>query len=170
MIQLTIDSTVLFAHRAVAARVAVLRRPLEHRQVLGELRGRTDELSTGRPRADDADPLAFKLDILRPGPGVDQGATKGVAALDVGQVDLRQQAQSAHDIAGGNGPAVAGRDGPVVAGIVEYQGFDGGVELNVLSQIMALDHALQVGEDVGLVPVVVLPIPFLEHVFVEEYW
>src|SRR6185312_2395082 len=69
---------------------------------------------TGRPRADDADPLAFKLDILRPGTGVDQGATKGVAALDVGQVDLRQQAQSAHDIAGGDGLAVAGRDGPAV--------------------------------------------------------
>jgi hypothetical protein len=140
---------VIFAHRAVAAGDGVLRRPLEYRQVLGELRGRTDELSPGRPRADDADPLTFKLEILRPGTGVDQGATKGVAALDVGQVDLRQQAQSAHDIAGGDSLAVAGRDGPTVAGIVEYQGFDGGVELDVLSQIMALDHGLQVGRMSG---------------------
>src|SRR5207249_3322384 len=106
-------------HRAVAARDAVLRRPLEHRQVPGEFRGRTDELSTGRTRADDADPLAFKREVLRPGTGVDQGTTKGVDTLDVGQVDLRQQPQSAHDIAGGDGLAVAGRDGPAVAGIVE---------------------------------------------------
>ena len=67
----------------------------------------------------------------------------------------------------GDGLAVAGGNGPAVAGIVEHQRLDVRVELNVFAQIMALDHGLQVGEDVGLVPVSVLPVPSLEHFFVE---
>src|SRR5690606_38631721 len=87
--------------------------------------------------------------------------------VDLGEVHGRERAERAHDIARGELLTAVRSYGPQPPGLVERQGFDRGVELDVLAQPVAVDDMLQIGEDLPLRGVAGLPLPLAQQLPVE---
>lgn len=135
--------------------------------MFGDLGGGADELGSGRAGADDSDLLAGDVEVLGPGAGVHLRARETVPSLDVGEARGRQRPERADDVACGELLAAVGPYGPQTGGLVVGQRLDRGVELDVVAQVVPVDHVLQIGQDLRLGRVAGLPVPLPQQVGVE---
>ncbi|SUF56478.1 Uncharacterised protein [Prescottella equi] len=148
--------------RGVAGGDAVVRRPLEHEQLVGLLGDVRDRLDARRAGADHPYPLAVEVDaVVGPVRGVEDVAGEGVEAVEVGGVGVRQRTRGDDEEARRDDVAAVGADGPAQRLLVEGRGRDAGVELDVAAQIEAIGDVLEVGEDLRLGGVLLAPVPFL---------
>src|SRR6516225_777738 len=152
---------------AVARRQAVVRSPLENRQLFCLLSYLWDSLHRAGAGAYDRDALGGKIDtVARETAGVIPFAAKLLKALEWRQVgvgkgaDRRDQKASRHRIAG------IGADVPPAARLVELGASNPGIEANVALQVMAGGNVFQIAQDFRLLRIPLRPFPFLQQLFV----
>ena len=154
--------------RAVVRRDGEVRGALEDRE-LARLEGdERDGLDAGRAGADDRDPLAGEVDALvRPAAGeVDRpGETSG--PFDVRRLRHRQAAGGHDVVPAPHLPVAVGRDHPLFRRLVPASRGDGGRELDVRAQLVAVGHEPQVVQDLRLGGVLLRPGPLLLQLRVE---
>ena len=81
---------------------------------------------------------------------MDQATLEVLHAGQVGHVGRRQQAQAGHEEPRPVGDAAVGAHGPDAGVLVEFGLGHAGLEQDVLAQVVAVNHAVEVGEDLGL--------------------
>lgn len=147
---------------AILRGYAEARGPLEDGEVLGLLGDLRDDLGAGRARADDADPLAAKVDAFaRPLARVVPVALEATEAPEFRC--LRDgQASGRHDAIPGREAFAAVRpDRPPVRFLVEVGNCNPHFELDVPQQIEPVRNVVDVTLDLGLGGVPLGPLPFL---------
>src|SRR5215472_6317599 len=152
---------------AVACRQAVVRSPLENRQLFCLLSYLRDRLHGAGAGAYDRDALGGKIDAaVREPAGVIPFAAKPLQTLEWRQVgvgkgtDRGDQKASRHRIAG------IGADVPPAARLVELGASNPGIEANIALQVMAGGNVFQIAQDFRLLRIPLRPFPFLQQLFV----
>ncbi len=148
--------------RRVVRRHRIVRRALEHSELLRLAGDDRDRLHGRGAGADDRHPLAREVDLLvRPVPGVVAVALEGIEALELGQVG-RGQAPRRHDAVPGRGAgAVAGLDDPASLRFIEYRRRHARVELDVAAQVEAIRHVVGIAQELRLRGIALAPLPLL---------
>ena len=155
------------AHRAQPHGHGVLRGADEDAQGIDLRAQGGDHLLAGRAGTDHGHALAGHVEVLGPGGGVDQPALEVVTSRDVRHVDGREQSHGIDDVGGTDRGAVVRGQDPLVCFLVKALSGHPHVEAEVTAQVEPVDDALQVGQDLRLRQVGVLPDGVLVQVLVE---
>ena len=106
--------------------------------------------------------------LVRPVPGVQRPAREGVRARELRLVGRGQAAHRRDHVGGRRRRAVLGGDRPPVGGLVVDGAGHLGVEGEVLAQVQAVGHVLEVAQDLRLLGVALLQRPLLLQVAQER--
>lgn len=137
----------LGAHRRIAGRHRVVRRALEHVQVLGFAGDHRRRLDARRAGADQPDALARELDtFVRPLTSVVPVAPELVQTGDVRHVGRRQASHGAHDERRDHFVTAVRADRPAPAVLIEHRPLDARAEADVTPQVEPVGHVLEVRE------------------------
>ena len=146
----------------VARRDRVVRRALEHGQVLCLLRDHRDRLDRGRAGADDADAQAGEVHaFMRPMAGVVGLALEACEPLEVRRACVRQRAGRHDHVLRRVACAVVGGHRPAIGVLVEHGRGDARVELDVGTQVEAVGDVVGVFQDFRLRGKALGPLPLL---------
>ena len=128
-----------------------------------------DELDTGRPGTDDADPLAGQVDhTVGPPAGVQRRTREAVHPGDRGFQRHREDSGGRDDERRGHHGTRFGVHGPLGRLFAVGHGHDGGVEVDLASQVEPVGHEVEIGLDLGLGGHGLRPHPLLLDLFGER--
>ena len=146
----------------VLRRHAVVGGALEHREVRRARRDLRRHLHAARPRADETHAFAGEVHpVQRPVGAVVPFTLETLQARKLRRLRDRQAA-GGHDAVGSDEPLPrASRHAPQTGHLVVNGGGHAGVELDVAPQVEAVDHMVDVAQDLRLRRVALGPVPFL---------
>src|SRR4051812_19905223 len=99
---------------------------------------------------------------------MDHSTAEVFDAVNLGGVGRRQNAQTGDEEAGPVNGAAVGADGPGAGGLVPLRGGHAGQEVNLLAQVVAVHHTVEVGQDLGPLDEPVGPLVLRVQVTVER--
>src|SRR3984893_5249465 len=148
------------SHRAVPRRNAVIRRPLEHRDLRGFLGDDGYPLYGRGARADHGDaPTHEAHRLMRPFASVEGSAFKGLDTGKIGHASRREAAGRHHNVAGNDSLAGARMHPPTCAGLVEDRGVDARVEGYEAAEVKPVGDMVRIAENFRLRGKQLAPLP-----------